>query len=344
MGSLLKASLSILFLGLIAGALALAFGSMEKGQGEPAAFAPTPVPSAGPPGPIMVTVTWPAGLPSPTGTRIPFLTNLIITPSDTIVPRPIPSVIIDPTWAPPPPLPTYTPTPTPTRLPATGGPYISESKAIEITVRSCGTENVNHDIPPKAILTTCKAVPALIGKRSAGAPCEREFWVVFVEGRFKVPGGPMGFDRDKFLYTQCLATMDATTGEISTWGLRNDLDASGGPYISEQQAIEAALPLARAPGNQVSETTPPKAILTAAKNINSIIGDPRPGGDSEREKRVVIFEGKFRDVKDPPPPAGFRYETPDLFAKLYVVIDAKGGLWNSIHVSDQIEKGRLVRE
>lgn len=94
----------------------------------------------------------------------------------------------------------------------------------------------------------------------------------------------------------------------------------------------------------MNETIPPRATLTAAKNINSIIGDPRPGGDSERERWVVIFEGRFPDIKDPPPPAGFRYETPDLFGKLYVVIDATAGGWNSMYVNDQVEEGRLVRK
>jgi hypothetical protein len=120
--------------------------------------------------------------------------------------------------------------------------------------------------------------------------------------------------------------------------------ATGGPYISEQQAIATALRFARLPGNQLDETIPPRAIFTAAKNIYSILGDPRPAGTSERKKWIVIFKGRFHPLKaPPPPPPGYR-RLPQVFQKMYVVIDATTGQWHLVHVAEELEPGGLVRE
>lgn len=97
MKGLAKAGVGGLVLGLTVVVLALLFGSLAGAGRQPTALAPTPTPTS----------------------RPPLLSNLLITPTVFLTPKPTPTLIIDPTWNPPTPTP-YPPRPTPTpgRLPA----------------------------------------------------------------------------------------------------------------------------------------------------------------------------------------------------------------------------------
>jgi hypothetical protein len=65
-------------------------------------------------------------------------------------------------------------------------------------------------------------VASIIGKPGQGTNSDREKWVVFQGGRFPLPSAPAPPKRD-VIYTQHWVVIDATTGEVDAWGLKNAL-------------------------------------------------------------------------------------------------------------------------
>lgn len=214
MKNLLRAGAAILVLAAMTAALVFVFATMGRSPGQLAAQGPTPVPTPTKPTPAVL-------LSSP-----PITPSLAITvpskakalPPDgidlTLPPRTTP-------WTPPTPGPTWTP------VPATGGPYISEARAIEIALNSArAADEFNAAIPPKAIFARGKDVPAFIGKPNSVSASEREVWLVVLEGRFTPPRSlidPASPGYRKPIYGVCKVVMDATTGVIDIWGLQNEL-------------------------------------------------------------------------------------------------------------------------
>lgn len=76
---------------------------------------------------------------------------------------------------------------------------------------------------------------------------------------------------------------------------------------------------------------PSISIFTQAKNINAIVGDPRPPSSSEREKWVVILEGRFVPGKAPPGATSMA-----VYSRFYAIIDATEGELASFVLRDQI--------
>ncbi len=184
------------------------FLAMDQARGQPATIPPTPA----------------VLLSNPPVARPTAVTE---TPKQSSVP----SGVVEPTWQPakPPPRTTDNPAPTPTPRPATGGPYITEAKAVDIAVqKSRYSGEVNAAVPPRAVFTAAKNVPALIDKPSTGSVGEREYWVVFLEGHFRLPRTVPGAIRPDgpvrgLYYGRSVTVIDATTGDIDIWGLRNEL-------------------------------------------------------------------------------------------------------------------------
>lgn len=206
MKSLLKVSAAVMMLAVMAVAMVIFFGSMERSRGQLPAASPTPVP------PLTPQAT------------LPLLTNPVITPVVSSTPRPVPSVIIDPTWSPPTPTP-LAPLPAASPLPATGGPYVSEQEAIAIALRGArATGEADTSVAPRAVFTTAENVRAVLDKldRAPKIESQRETWVVFTQGRFPLPSAPRPLP-EKVYFREHVAIIDATTGNIDAWGLRNRL-------------------------------------------------------------------------------------------------------------------------
>ncbi|MDO8690758.1 MAG: hypothetical protein Q7R39_12240 [Dehalococcoidia bacterium] len=124
---------------------------------------------------------------------------------------------------------------------------------------------------------------------------------------------------------------------------RPPLPPTGGPYISEKEALEKASIFTGRPGNQVSATVPPRAIFTTGGNINSVLGDALPASASQREVWIVVFEGRFTHLTAPPAPTGYRAVSA-VFSKTFVVLDATTGEMTMAAVKDEIEPGRLEKQ
>lgn len=200
MKSFLKVSAAVMMLAVTAAAMVLLFGSMDLSRGQPAAQAP-PTPTS-------------ATTPVP-----PLLTGMVITPTGTVTPLPIPSVIVDPTLTRPAPTP-YPIRPTATPLPATGGPYISEARAIEIALKGARSMGqVDQAMPPRAIFARARDLPSLLGRGEPPRNSDLEIWVVFVRGRFQAQSVPPGAPIPT--YKEAYVVINATTGIDSEWGLRN---------------------------------------------------------------------------------------------------------------------------
>ncbi|MDP2659501.1 MAG: hypothetical protein Q8R28_02060, partial [Dehalococcoidia bacterium] len=118
------------------------------------------------------------------------------------------------------------------------------------------------------------------------------------------------------------------------------LPPTGGPYMSEKEALEKALPFTRGSGNEISAT---RAIFTTEKNLGSVLADPRRSTASEREIWIVIFEGRLTNFKGGPAPTGYRAISP-VFAKMFVVFDATTGEMFGAGLRDEIEAGRLEKQ
>lgn len=218
MKSLLKVSAAVMMLAVMAVAMVLFFGSMDRSRGQLPAAAPTP----------LATVTSQATLP--------LLTNPIITPVVSSTPRPVPSVIIDPTWVPNATAGTPVPTPTravpgsppsvPTARPATGGPYISQAKAIEAAtgVASMRGNRVSASVPPRATFTQAKNLKAMLGNPRPASTSEREIWVITFEGVFTPLSTPPGAPPS--CYAKMHVVIDATTGEWSQVALVEEIPCS----------------------------------------------------------------------------------------------------------------------
>lgn len=177
--------------------LVLVFEGMQQGRLQsPAQAPPTPVPKPVP----------------------PLLTSVVITPTGTVTPPPVPSVIVDPNLTRPAPTP-FPIGPTVTPRPATGGPYISEAKAIEIALRGARSMGqVDESVPPRAVFARSRDVPTILGDGRETPRSDLEIWVVFLKGRFRAQSVPQGAPIT--IYEEAYVVMNATTGFTSEWGLR----------------------------------------------------------------------------------------------------------------------------
>jgi hypothetical protein len=119
---------------------------------------------------------------------------------------------------------TARPLPTNTPLPPSGGPYISESRAIEIGMDICRDYGpISEGIAARAMFGPAyEVVPRIDGRPMQGLTA-RELWIVVVEGRFKPLGAPSGVDLSTAPAARlCHVVIDATTGRSTGLILREE--------------------------------------------------------------------------------------------------------------------------
>jgi hypothetical protein len=112
---------------------------------------------------------------------------------------------------------------TATPRPATGGPYITEARAIEIGLEAANAiGEVNSARAPRATFMAAKDVVATVGiTGSIATSSTREKWVVTIEGKFYEDSIPSYVDpKDIKGYRYLYAVLDATTGELDAWVLK----------------------------------------------------------------------------------------------------------------------------
>lgn len=108
---------------------------------------------------------------------------------------------------------------------------------------------------------------------------------------------------------------------------------TGGPYISEAEALNKALKAVGAYGI-VDAGIRPTAVFTTGRYLRGLMGDPEPeihrGVVSERELWVVVFHGQFT------PASGPRGRPNVVFRRLFLVFDATTGLPSGVSMREQV--------